>query len=420
MIYTATVPLPGNEYAESWGVEHISADLVHLTGNKGAGINIAVIDTGIDYEHVDLDDNFAGGINFVQTYIGQPPDNNIMDETSNSHGTHVAGIIAAEDNDFGVIGVAPEASLYAVRVLDGGGFGLASWIISGIEWAVNNGMDIINISIQGPDVPALKDACNSAYEAGVIIIAAAGNTNGGSVTYPAAYDSVVAVTATDLIDEPAYFSPVGVEIYVAAPGLDIQSTTRGDTYDVLSGTSQAAPHVTGVAALFLASGIQDQNENGFINDEIINKIKNYALDLGNPGFDNIYGYGRISAVCPDSDSDGICNEVDNCPNIANSNQGDYDNDGIGDACDEGILFGTITGAVPGLKVDLVAIGCGFEFIYDTDRTNSEGYYLFESIPQGFYFVLPKSLYVNFEPLYGPIRIPQTEVQSYDFTATTIK
>jgi len=80
------------------------------------------------------------------------------------------------------------------------------------------------------------------------------------------------------------------------------------------------------------------------------------------------------------------------------------------------INGTITGAVPGLKVDLVSLGCGFDFVYDTDRTNSEGYYSFESIPQGFYRVLPKSLYVNFDPLYGTIQIPQTEVQFYDFTA----
>ena len=201
-IYTATVPLPGNEYAESWGVEHISADLAHLSGNKGAGIKIAVIDTGIDYDHEDLNDNYVGGYDFVFNDADPYDDNTI------SHGTHVAGIIAAEDNDFGVIGVAPEASLYAVKVLDGGGFGLASWIISGIEWAVNNNMDIINISIQGANDPALEAACNSAYDAGVIIIAAAGNNNGGPVTYPAAYESVVAVTGTDEFDIPAYFSPV--------------------------------------------------------------------------------------------------------------------------------------------------------------------------------------------------------------------
>jgi subtilisin len=306
-IYTATEPQPGNEYGESWGIDHISADLAHLSGNKGAGIKIAVIDTGINKDHEDLNDNYAGGYDFVFN------DDDPNDEHRFRHGTHVAGIIAAEDNDFGVIGVAPEASLFAVRVLDGGGFGNLSWIISGIEWAVNNNMDIINLSLQGPGDPALEDACNSAYAAGVIIIAAAGNTYGGSVTYPAGYASVVAVTGTDPDDIPADFSPVGNELLVAAPGLDIQSTTAGNSYKLLSGTSQAAPHIAGVAALYLAAGIQDLNNNGFVNDEIINKIKDYAIDLGYPGFDSIYGYGLANAApCPDNDADGyaVCDE--NC------------------------------------------------------------------------------------------------------------
>jgi subtilisin family serine protease len=407
--------LPGNEYAESWGVEHISADLVHLTGNKGAGIKIAVIDTGIDDTHEDLDDNYMGGWDFVFN------DNDPNDETSNSHGTHVAGIIAAEDNGFGVIGVAPEASLYAVRVLDGAGFGLASWIISGIEWAVNNGMDIINISIQGGDVPALEAACNSAYAAGVIIIAAAGNTNGGSVTYPAVYDSVVAVTATDMIDEPANFSPVGVEIVVAAPGLDIQSTTAGDSYNVLSGTSQAAPHVTGIAALYLAEGVQDLNNNGFVNDEIINKIKNYALDLGDPGFDNIYGYGRVSAVCPDSDSDGICNDVDNCPNIANPLQEDVDSDDIGDFCDNDTIYGYVNGDMQ----EDVAIGIwindcgGGDLDVGTPLTNSEGYYAVGDLANGVnYLVQPLEDGYSSAPIRFWVDIEQDPIQSHDFTLTT--
>ena len=116
------------------------------------------------------------------------------------------------------------------------------------------------------------------------------------------------------------------------------------------------------------------------------------------------------------DKDKVLNAEGNCPDKANSGQKEAANDGTGDVCDADTLYGTITGAVPGVKVDLVALGCGFDFVYDTDRTNSEGYYSFESIPQGFYVVLPKSLYVNFDPIYGPIRIPQTEVQSYDFTA----
>jgi subtilisin len=173
VIYKAVEPLIGVEYINSWGVFRIFSDVAHTSGNKGAGTWVAVLDTGIDYTHPDLNDNFKGGIDIVFN------DNDPFDDSWNSHGTHVAGIIAAEENDIGVIGVAPEADLYAVKVLDGGGFGLLSWIIAGIDWAVLNGMDIINMSLEGPDSQFLQAACNNAYSAGVLLVAAGGNTYGG-------------------------------------------------------------------------------------------------------------------------------------------------------------------------------------------------------------------------------------------------
>jgi len=289
--FTAVEPEFDQEYADAWGVQHIGSEAAHTSGNKGTGVKIAVIDTGIDYTHEDLDDNYRGGYDFVFR------DNDPYDDNRFSHGTHIAGIIAAEQNGIGVVGVAPEADLYAVKVLDGGGFGLLSWIIEGIEWAVDNQMDIANLSLEGPDSQSLRDACNAAYEAGLILVAAAGNNYGREVRYPAAYDSVIAVTGTDAYDMKAYFSPVGPEVEFAAPGLDILSTVAGG-YDYLSGTSQAAPHVSGTAALYLTSDLlQDMNGDGIIGHEDVRLIlRNTAIDLGDPGQDNIFGFGLVNAA----------------------------------------------------------------------------------------------------------------------------
>ncbi len=301
-IVTAVEPLPGDEYLNSWGVQHIGAGIVHTSGNKGAGVKIAVLDTGIDYTHADIVGNYKGGDNFVQ-YDPPPVDpHDPFDDSWNGHGTHVSGIIAAGQNSIGVVGVAPEAELYAVKVLDGGGFGLAEWVIEGIEWAVSNGMQIVNMSFEGGYNPAIEEACNTAYNSGVLLIAAAGNTYGGPVEYPAGYDSVIAVTGSDPYDINAWFSPVDPKVELAAPGVNITSTVPSTVnitgYDNLSGTSQAAPHVSGTAALILSSGnLEDLNNDGKVNNEDVRlKLQMTAIDLGTPGLDTVFGYGLVDAA----------------------------------------------------------------------------------------------------------------------------
>lgn len=297
-IFMAVEPAAGNEYINAWGVKHIGADAAHASGNRGAWIKIGVIDTGIDYTHEDLDDNYAGGWDFVFN------DEDPFDDNWNSHGTHVAGVIAAEDNGFGVVGVAPEADIYAIKVLDGAGFGLLSWIIAGLEWAVDNHLDIVNLSLEGQHYQSLQDACNNAYNAGVLLVAAGGNTYGNGLRYPAAYDSVIAATATDSLDIKAYFSPVGTGVELAAPGLNIlstcsltqQSCADSGGYRVLSGTSQAAPHISGTAALLLSTDLQDINGDGIINSvDVRPALQNTAADLGGPGWDATYGFGLVNA-----------------------------------------------------------------------------------------------------------------------------
>jgi subtilisin family serine protease len=237
-------PAPSQELP--WGVDRIDAEYAHSAGYTGAGVKVAVLDTGIDYKHSDLDDNCYGGVNVINSRKDYKDDN--------GHGTHVAGIIAAENNNIGVVGVAPEASLYGVKALDRNGSGWLSDIIAGLEWCVNNGMDIVNMSLStNSDIQTFHDACDAASST-VTLVAAAGN-DGGAVDYPAAYDSVIAVSATNSSDGLAYFSSYGPEIAIAAPGVNILSTYKGGGYETHSGTSMACPHVVGTLALNLSADI---------------------------------------------------------------------------------------------------------------------------------------------------------------------
>jgi subtilisin len=225
-----------------WGVSHVKAPDVHKEGIKGTGIKIGVIDTGIDYTHEDL--NVVGGATFVDGTI------DYMDD--NGHGTHVAGTISALDNLLGVIGVAPNTSLYAIKVLDKNGSGSYGDVVAGIEWAVSNNIDILNMSFGGSlSSQTLESAVDIAYDQGLLLVAAAGNNGydeSGTITYPAKYDSVIAVGAVDQENNRANFSSVGWELELMAPGVSIESTVPGG-YNNKNGTSMASPHVAGVAAL---------------------------------------------------------------------------------------------------------------------------------------------------------------------------
>jgi len=274
------------ELDDSWGVDRIDADEV-WSSNTGLGVKVAIIDTGIDYNHDDLDGNYAGGYDYVND------DDNPMDDAG--HGTHCAGIVAAEKNGEGVVGVAPNANLYAVKVLDETGSGFISDVVAGIEWAVEHNMDVISMSLGGPSSDTLKAACGNAYDEGLVLVASAGNSGtprGRTTTtvgYPAAYASVIAVSATDSSDVIAYFSSRGPEVEIAAPGVNIYSTYLNNAYTAMSGTSMACPHVAGTAALVIAS------EPSLTNIEVRERLQNTAEDKGPDGWDSGYGWGIVDA-----------------------------------------------------------------------------------------------------------------------------
>ena len=211
-------------------------------------------------------------------------------DDDNGHGTHVAGTIAAVDNTVGVVGVAPQASLLAAKVLNRQGSGYLSDVIAGIDYCVQNGAKVVSMSLgSSSDVQALHNAVDAAYADGVLLVAAAGNDYGGAVSYPAAYDSVVAVSATDSNNNLASFSNVGPEVELAAPGVSILSTYKDGGYATLSGTSMATPHVSGVAALAIQANPLMSNV------EVRALLQNTADDLGAVGKDNLFGYGLVDA-----------------------------------------------------------------------------------------------------------------------------
>jgi serine protease len=227
--------LHAHQQAVPWGIDRVFGDEEYSfptwAGSTGDGIGVAVLDTGISTSHPDL--NVAGGRHFYTITTG-PPQSRLREdgnyEDGHGHGTHVAGTIAALDNDYGVVGAAPNVVLYAVKVLDDSGSGSVSAIAAGIEWAVSNGIPVLNMSLGSSTFSqTLKDACDAAYAAGHLVVSSAGNEGnadgtGDNVGYPAKYDSVIAVAASDINDQRASFSSTGPTVELIAPGVDVLST----------------------------------------------------------------------------------------------------------------------------------------------------------------------------------------------------
>lgn len=266
-------------------------NIARVLGNRprpslGQGVRVGVLDTGIDFNHLDLAPNVKGGINLVNPRSSPRDDH--------GHGTHIAGTIGAIARRPSGVGIAPQVSLFAIKVLNSHAMGTLTTLIKGIEWGIQNKMDILNISIGGGTYvsPAILRAVRAATQRGILIVAAVGNSGnplgkGDLVEVPGRIPETIAVAALKRNNRRAAFSATGSAVDIAAPGVDIISTYPGNRYAVLSGTSMAAAHVTGVAAL-LKSAYPKASPH-----TIKSLLLRRAIDLPPAGKDPYTGVGLV-------------------------------------------------------------------------------------------------------------------------------
>jgi thermitase len=259
------------------------------TGKK---VLVAVLDTGIDRNHKDL----TGKVEIDVNYSDSPTSNDL-----HGHGTSIAGIIAAQSyNEVDVAVIAPQTVFMNIKVADDYGVCHASDIAQGIRWAVDNGASVLNISLELRDFSKeLEEAVDYAWSRGSIIVAAAGNDAGNTPAYPAFYRNCIAVSAIGQDDELAPLSNYGDWVDVAAPGYDINPSAPCNAYRYETGTSYAAAHVSGLAAILYTVAV-DSNGNGRTNDEVRNAIENGCRKIKAEGT----GYGAIDAFRSLHNSDG--------------------------------------------------------------------------------------------------------------------
>ncbi len=253
--------------AQRWGVGRIQAPQAWQIAGGGEPTLVAILDTGIDADNEELGDRVVGEVNFTES----PTSDDLY-----GHGTHMAGTVAA---------IAPNCRLLNVKVADDRGRCQASAVARGIDWAVNHGAQVINLSLCTEASPDLEKAIDYAWSRGAVVVAAAGNEGGSSAAYPAYYAGCLAVAATNEGDSLAVLSNHGDGVDVAAPGFKIYSALPDDQYGYETGTSPAAAHVSGVAALVFSVAV-DGNGDGMVNDEVRQAIESTCSWIGVGGVGN--------------------------------------------------------------------------------------------------------------------------------------
>ncbi|EIT84652.1 alkaline serine protease, subtilase family protein [Fictibacillus macauensis ZFHKF-1] len=278
--YKATFTPDDTEFKNQYAPQTIGAEKAWDVTKGSKDVKVAIVDTGVDASHPDLEGKVLKGKDFVDN------DDDAMDE--NKHGTHCAGIAAAATNNGkGIAGMAPDVSVLPVRVLDAQGSGSLDNIAKGIKYAADQGAKVISLSLGGPgSSKTLDDAIEYASQKGAVIVAAAGNESTDKKSYPGANETAIAVAATDENDALADFSNYGDWVDVAAPGVDILSTVPGGKFEKLSGTSMATPLVAGLAGLLASQG-KDASQ-------IRKDIEGTADKVDGTG--DKFKYGRVNAA----------------------------------------------------------------------------------------------------------------------------
>jgi subtilisin family serine protease len=304
---------PQPEEVIPWGIERIRAPDAWPT-STGVGIQVAVLDTGVQKDHVDLYANIVWGI----SVLGDKESTLYRDwKDKNGHGTHVTGIIAAMNNDIGVVGVGYDIGIYAIKVIYDRGWGYWEDAADGIWWAIkgpdgvidsdgdgsvagdpdDDAAEVISMSFGGMAEPSpesgMYEAVTAAYSYGIVLVAAAGNEGEEGVTYPAKYDEVIAVGAIDENDNVWEKSSRGPEVELAAPGVHVLSTYLNNWYAYGTGTSMACPHVSGTVGLMI-SKIFAEGRNYTV-EGIRDILRTTADDIGPAGWDEASGYGVVRA-----------------------------------------------------------------------------------------------------------------------------
>lgn len=282
---------PNDPQQKGWEITKLNVD-DQWVKSRGDGVNIAVIDTGCDYNHPDIKDNIIGGFNVINNT------KNFMDD--NGHGSHVCGTISAIDNGIGMVGVAPKSKIYAIKAMDSNGSASQENIAKGIDLAINAGVDIITMSLGSKyEMKKIKKSIENAISNNILIFCAAGNSGiNEEIMYPARDKNTISIGAVDENLNRTNFTCSGDELDFLSPGHNIMSIIPNNRYALMSGTSMSNPFAVGCAALYISYYRQQTGKKYFSQSEMIEILKNNTLNLVNTNFreKKYQGYGIIRPV----------------------------------------------------------------------------------------------------------------------------